>query len=260
MFPSRPDFEVVDDGDIGPTVLAVRSRLDTRTYAIKRVASHDLHLFLVAARDTSKRLPRQCFSGSFNGSFNGSSFNGSIGGSFDVPGGGGPSGGGGRGSFGSVGGRGSFGRGSFTGSFTGSAAAAMSVSPGGSWCVASPPKRTLGPDGALSEEAGECYRLREALTSAQLASTDNAHIVRYHDCWLEYGELCVQSELCEPSVPAAAARAASDPRHLEHVARQLLGGLVALHEHGVAHLGIRINNVLFKVRGGKGGVGRRGGQ
>eukprot|EP01018_Ginkgo_biloba_P008116 Gb_03881 [translate_table: standard] len=97
----------------------------------------------------------------------------------------------------------------------------------------------------LQQESERKQALMEVQALAALGSHDN--VVGYYTAWFENDHLYIQMELCDCSLANPNMVLTSETEYIE-VMYQIAQALEFIHEHGVAHLDLKPDNIY--VRGG----------
>ena len=93
---------------------------------------------------------------------------------------------------------------------------------------------------SIYEALQEVYAL-----SALSVSSESQHIVRYYRGWIENAQLYIQMELCEQSLYEVFESQNLDEKEIIECLRQICIGLNELHEKGIVHLDLKLENILI---------------
>lgn len=92
--------------------------------------------------------------------------------------------------------------------------------------------------------------LQEAYALAALSvSSENPYIVRYYRGWVENEQLYIQMELCENSLYDEFSEKQLDEKAILKVLRDIWMGLNELHQRGIVHLDLKLENILLGTSG-----------
>lgn len=92
--------------------------------------------------------------------------------------------------------------------------------------------------------------LQEAYALAALSvSSENPYIVRYYRAWLENEQLYIQMELCENSLYDLFKEKMLSEKEIKDILRDVCLGLNELHQKGIVHLDLKLENILKGTSG-----------
>jgi len=96
----------------------------------------------------------------------------------------------------------------------------------------------------MFEKLQEIYAL-----SAISSNSENQYIVRYYRGWIEEGQIYMQMELCEQSLHDLFLSQSYDEKLIMKILRDICLGLNELHERGIVHLDLKLENILISNTG-----------
>lgn len=92
--------------------------------------------------------------------------------------------------------------------------------------------------------------LQEAYALAALSvSSENPYILRYYRGWIENEQLYIQMELCESSLYDQFVIKQFSEKEILKVLRDISLGLNELHQKGIVHLDLKLENILLGSSG-----------
>ena len=80
-------------------------------------------------------------------------------------------------------------------------------------------------------------------------SSENQYIVRYYRGWIDDGQLYIQMELCQKSLYDLFISNKYDENEIIKLLRHVCLGLNELHEKGIVHLDLKLENILISNTG-----------
>lgn len=96
----------------------------------------------------------------------------------------------------------------------------------------------------MYEALQEAYAL-----SALSVSSENPYIVRYYRGWIENEQLYIQMELCEQSLYDQFVEDRISEKGILKIMRDICLGLNELHDKGIVHLDLKLENILLGSSG-----------
>ena len=105
-------------------------------------------------------------------------------------------------------------------------------------------KRAPKTGNSMFEALQEVYAL-----SYLSVSSENQYIVRYYRGWIDDGQLYIQMELCQQSLYDLFVSNKYDENEIIKLLRHVCLGLNELHEKGIVHLDLKLENILISNTG-----------